>query len=151
MAEFCFVTLWRIEAPLAQVCEAISQCARWPEWWPGVEKVEEIEPGAADGIGSLRRFTWKGRLLYRLTFDIRITRVVPLQLLEGRASGEVEGIGCWYFSCEGAVTIVRYEWQVRTTRGWMNVLAPLARPLFKWNHDQVMRQGAAGLTRLLQR
>jgi hypothetical protein len=32
----------------------------------------------------------------------------------------------------------------------MNRLAPLARPLFAWNHDVVMRQGAAGLARLLQ-
>jgi hypothetical protein len=27
----------------------------------------------------------------------------------------------------------------------MNRLAPLARPVFVWNHDYVMRQGAHGL------
>jgi hypothetical protein len=31
----------------------------------------------------------------------------------------------------------------------MNLLAPVARPLFKWNHDQIMRQGAEGMARLL--
>lgn len=149
MAEFRLVTVWRIEAPLPRVCDAISRCLHWPKWWEGVERVEELEPGNADGIGSLRRFTWKSRLLYRLTFDIRVTRAEPLRVLEGRASGEVEGVGRWHFSREGPVTVVRYEWHVRTTRRWMNVLAPIARPLFKWNHDRLMRQGAEGLARLL--
>ena len=27
----------------------------------------------------------------------------------------------------------------------MNVLAPLARPIFEWNHDYVMRAGRRGL------
>jgi hypothetical protein len=31
----------------------------------------------------------------------------------------------------------------------MNRLAPVARPLFAWNHDAVMRQGAEGLAHLL--
>lgn len=149
MAEFRFVTVWRIEAPLIEVCDAIFHCRHWPQWWRGVEKVEEIDPGDAGGIGSLRRFTWKGRLPYRLTFDIRVTRAVPLEVLEGRASGEVEGVGRWRFFREGPVTVVRYEWHVRTTRRWMNLVAPAARPLFKWNHDQLMRQGELGLARRL--
>jgi len=47
------------------------------------------------------------------------------------------------------VTIVRYEWRVRTGRGWMKLLAPIARPLFKWNHDYVMQRGAEALARRL--
>jgi hypothetical protein len=31
----------------------------------------------------------------------------------------------------------------------MNLLAPLARPIFEWNHDVIMRQGGEGLARLL--
>ena len=149
MAEFCFITLWHIEAPLPQVCDAISDCVNWPKWWKGVEKVEEIDPGDADGVGSLRRFTWKGPLPYRLTFDIRVIRFVPLKDLEGHASGELEGVGCWHFSHDSSITIVRYEWHVHTTRRWMHLLAPIANPLFKWNHNKVMRQGGVGLARLL--
>ena len=39
------------------------------------------------------------------------------------------------------VTAVVYEWNVSTTKPWMNLLAPIARPLFAWNHDWVMRNG----------
>jgi hypothetical protein len=31
----------------------------------------------------------------------------------------------------------------------MNLLAPVARPIFKWNHDVVMGWGAEGLARKL--
>jgi uncharacterized protein YndB with AHSA1/START domain len=39
--------------------------------------------------------------------------------------------------------------QMRTTQQWMNLLAPVARPIFAWNHDWVMGNGATGLARLL--
>ena len=88
-------------------------------------------------------------LPYRLTFDMRVTRIEPLVCLEGTASGELEGHGRWSFRKEGAITVVCYDWQVRTTKRWMNLLAPVAQPLFQWNHDAVMNAGGQGLARLL--
>jgi hypothetical protein len=70
-------------------------------------------------------------------------------LLEGVASGDVEGIGRWTFSPSDEITAVRYDWRVRTGRGWMNLLAPVARPLFEWNHDYVMQNGGEALARRL--
>lgn len=149
MIEYRFITVWQIEAPLAEVCDAISHCVRWPEWWKAVEKVEIFDPGGPDGIGSLRRFTWRGPLPYRLTFDVRVTRAIPLKELEGLASGEVEGVGRWYFVNDGVNTVVHYEWHVRIKRWWMRAIAPVAWPLFKWNHDYIMRQGGEALAHLL--
>jgi Polyketide cyclase / dehydrase and lipid transport len=149
MAEFRFVTFWNIEAPLAVVCEAIEHSLEWPQWWPGVEEVEELTPGDANGIGSVRRYLWKSRLPYRLGFDIRVTRMQPLTMVEGIACGDVEGVGRWSFTSEGSVTVARYDWQVRPTAFWMRLLTPLAGPLFRWNHDILMQQGAEGLARRL--
>ena len=149
MAELSFVTLWTIEAPRSAVCDAIEHSLEWPQWWPGVEKVEEIERGDASGIGSVRRYLWKSRLPYRLCFDIRVTSMQPLTMVEGVASGDVEGVGRWSFASEGKLTVARYDWKVRPSAHWMRVLMPLASPLFRWNHDILMRQGAEGLARLL--
>lgn len=149
MKEYRFITVWRIDAPIEAVCAAIYRPTHWPGWWTGVEHVEQLAPGDARGIGSVCRYIWKGRLPYRLTFDIRVSRVVPQAVIEGIASGEVEGFGRWLFCREGSLTVVRYEWHVRTTPLWMNLLAPLASPIFKWNHDYLMRQGGEGLARLL--
>ncbi len=150
MANYEFLTIWRIQAPLPEVWEAIYHSERWPEWWRGVESVVELEQGSDGGVGNKRRYTWKGLLPYRLTFVIRATRIEHERLLEGTASGDLSGSGAWRFSHHDGVTLVRYEWRVRTTKGWMNVMVPLAKPLFRWNHDKVMAWGGTGLAARLR-
>jgi hypothetical protein len=150
MADYNFVTLWRFRAPLAAVWDSVYRSEEWPAWWRGVERVEVLEEGDANHVGGVRRYTWKSRLPYRLSFDMRVVRVEPLSLIEGEAFGELTGRGLWTFSSAGGATDVRYDWSVETTRPWMNLLAPLARPLFKWNHDVVMAWGAEGLARRLE-
>jgi hypothetical protein len=112
-------------------------------------RVEELAGGDEAGVGSRRRYVWRSKLPYTLAFDMETTVVEPMSRLEGRASGELEGTGDWEFSEADGVTTARYTWQVRTTQRWMNLLAPLLRPAFAWNHDYVMKSGAEGLARLL--
>jgi hypothetical protein len=113
---------------------------------------ERRGPKAGDfrGIGSVRRYNWKGRLPYRLTFDARVVRIEPPTLLEASASGELEGGGLWQLSPEGSATIARYDWKVDTTKRWMRFLAPIARPLLASNHNAVMGWGAEGLAKKLE-
>jgi hypothetical protein len=144
-----FETQWRIRAPQADVWGAIIESDRWPSWWLGVERVELLRAGDERGIGSIRRLTWRSKLPYTLSFDTEVMRVEPMSLIEGRASGELEGAGIWRLEEQDGVTTVRYTWRVRTTRWWMNIMAPVARPAFRWNHDYVMHNGAVGLARLL--
>lgn len=150
MPEYAFETIWRIASPIHDVWEAIYHAERWPTWWRGVERVVVLEPGDENGVGSVKRYTWKSALPYRLTLDMRTVKVEPPTMLEAAASGELEGTGCWTLSGDDTATTARYEWRVRTTKRWMNLLAPLARPLFEWNHHVVMRQGGRGLARLLK-
>lgn len=149
MADYRFITHWHIEAPLQSVYDAIEDTLAWPRWWHGVEQVEERHKGDADGIGSIRRYTWKGRLPYRLSFDAHATRIEPMAVLEAVVSGDLQGIGRWMFSQGGGIATVRYEWYVATTRHWMNLVAPVARFAFRNNHDLLMQRGAEGLARLL--
>jgi uncharacterized protein YndB with AHSA1/START domain len=148
MADYRFVTTWCLGAPIERVFEAIDDAGRWPQWWKGVTRAELVEPGDRDGVGRLWRYTWRSRLPYDLSFESRVTRREPPFLLEGSADGELIGVGRWRLY-EGQGTAVVYEWNVRTSRPWMNRAAPVARPLFAWNHNVVMRQGAEGLARLL--
>jgi len=82
---------------------------------------------------------------YTLEFDSRITRLEAPYLIEGHASGELEGLGVWKLFESPLGTVATYNWDVATTRAWMNRLAFLARPVFACNHDYVMRQWAQGL------
>ncbi len=150
MVEYRFVTVWRVEAPSAPVWDAIYDSDRRPQWWGSVKRVVELSPGDENGVGNVRRYSWRSRLPYPLIFEVQVTRVERPRVLEGRSKGELVGRGTWNLSNEGGVTTVRNTWEVQTTKGWMNLLAPLARPLFAWNHASSMRQGGEGLARLLR-
>ena len=146
---YAFLTTWLIQADREAVWDVIDDVLAWPQWWRGVVSVAELEPGDEDGVGSLGRYVWKSRLPYRLEFDMRTTRVERPVYMEGSAAGELAGAGRWRLFEEDAATAVLYDWEVETTSRWMNALAPVAKPLFAWNHDVVMRQGGEGLARLL--
>jgi len=150
-----FLTTWLLEAERERVWDAVYESETWPEWWRGVIRTERLAEGDADGLGQVGRYTWRSKLPYELVFEMRTTRVERPHLLEGEASGELAGTGRWRFfeqpAAEGSppVTAALYEWNVETTKAWMNLLAPIARPIFQWNHDWVMRNGGTGLAGLL--
>jgi uncharacterized protein YndB with AHSA1/START domain len=145
LTRYSFLSTWLLEAPIEPVWDAIYDTDAWPEWWPGVRSVEELVPRGPEGIGGVSRFTFRSVLPYDLVFEMRSTMVERPRLLEGVASGELAGLGRWRFFVDGATTAVTYEWTVETTERWMNLLSPVARPAFAWNHDRVMRAGGAGL------
>lgn len=137
-----------IDAAIERVWDAIAHPERWPSWWRGVESVVEIEHGDHDGLGSVYDHRWRSVIPYAVEFRTTTTRVEKPHLLEAEAEGKLAGTGRWRFF-EGEATAVTYEWDVRTTRAWMNVAAPVARPVFEWNHNVLMRRGGRGLARLL--
>jgi hypothetical protein len=149
MAEYWLLTVWQIEAPLAEVYAAVCDPLRWPDWWPDAQQIEQQHAGAAGGVGRILHCTWRGQLPYRLSFDLCTTRMVPGVVVEGTVTGDLEGGGRCEFSQSGTVTTLRHEWRVRTTRHWMNQLAPVARPLFRRNHAQAMLRCGEGLARQL--
>ena len=148
MANYEFLTTWLLDAPIEAVFDVLHDSKRYPAWWKGVQSVSVLEEGDGEGVGELDRFSWRSLLPYTLEFDLRVTRVERPHLIEGTATGELEGIGIWRLF-EGPGTAVIYDWRVRTTQTWMNALGPLARPVFAWNHDLVMRQGGHGLAKRL--
>jgi uncharacterized protein YndB with AHSA1/START domain len=149
VADYRFLTTWLLDSPREPVFDAIYDQASWPGWWRGVEEASEIRPGEEDGVGTVARMVWKSLLPYRVEFEVTTTHVERPHLLQADAVGELTGVGRWrLFEYEGA-TAVLYEWNVATTRAWMNLLAPVARPVFEWNHDWVMARGGEGIANLL--
>ena len=150
MAEYSFLTTWLLDSPREPVWEALHDQAAWPSWWRGVEVADELSrgPDGAD-VGTVSRMVWRSLLPYRVEFEILTTRVERPTLLEGKASGDLAGVGRWRLYEQDGVTAVLYEWDVRTTKPWMNRIAPLLRGAFEWNHNWVMARGGEGIAALL--
>jgi uncharacterized protein YndB with AHSA1/START domain len=149
MADYHYVSTWQLQAPIEQVWTAITDLDRLPAWYRGVQEARELAPGDAQGVGARVRYVIKGRLPLRLAFEATTTRSVPPREQELQAEGELTGTGRWSLDQQGEITTARYTWDVGTTRPWMNLLAPLARPLFTWNSKGVMLEAGEGLARFL--
>jgi uncharacterized protein YndB with AHSA1/START domain len=149
MATYRFLTTWLLAAPREAAWAVLQEAERWPAWWRGVRRVATLDPGDAERVGSRYRVAWRSRIPYDLEFDFTVRRLEAPRLMEGEAAGQLSGTGCWRLFEQDGVTAVVYDWDVRTASRWMNLAAPLARRVFEYNHDVVMRWGGEGLARQL--
>ncbi len=149
MTRYRYLTTWLLEAPRAATWEVLEDPLDWPEWWRGVERVTKLSADDGHRVGSRYRIAWRSRIPYELEFDFTVRTVEVPCCTAGEASGDLNGTGIWRLFEQGDVTAVVYDWDVTTGKRWMNVVAPLARPVFEYNHDMVMGWGGEGLARRL--
>src|SRR4029077_7692512 len=89
MADYAFLTTWLLDSPREPVWEAIYDQERWPEWWRGVEEVEEKNGGGGGGVGAGARGGWKRLLPYRGEVGgVRADGRQELAPLPGRVRGD---------------------------------------------------------------
>ncbi len=146
MADYRLLTTWLLDGTEPRAAwDVLADVTAWPSWWRGVEAASELAPGDERRVGSRYRVRWRSAIPYAVEFDFIVDEVDAPSHMAGRASGELEGSGVWRLFQSRGVTAVTYDWNVRTSRAWMNTLAPVARPVFRWNHDRVMTAGGQGL------
>lgn len=149
---YSFKTTWIYPFPVEKIWPIIKDIKTWPTWWKGVNDVEIISNGMESGLGKKVSLTWKSKLPYKLAFDMEVTAIDYLKKITGHTTGELVGIGVWEFEQREKFTYLIFYWDVVTTKRWMNLLAPILRPAFKWNHNLIMEWGRVGLgTRLEQK
>jgi hypothetical protein len=142
---FTFFDEWRLAADVDAVCAVVRDVEGWPEWWPSVRTVVPV-------IGRTRptwEFRFRTRLPYGMAFAAEVLRDDPLVGVEAWVTGRVDGDGRWTATAIDGGTLVRFDWWVEPQVAWMQAVAPLARPIFSWNHRSLMAEGARGLARRL--
>lgn len=148
MTPYRFITDLLVTAPARVVYQAIADPA-WVEDWGDATRVERRSPGDATGLGARFDATVRAPLGYSLTATIETVATRPWDRLEMQATGSVEGHGTWELRAVPGGTEVSFGWRVATTERWMDVLAPVARPLFERSHGVVMRRAAETAARHL--
>jgi len=149
MARYHFVTEFEVSADRDTVWEALSDPSDWPSWWRWLKRVDVLDEGGQDRLGARHRYAFGTALPYTISFETVVTKVQRPALLDAQASGELQGSGLWQLADTAAGgTAVTYTWLVETTKRWMNLLAPIGRPAFSWNHDVLMKDFAKGVARI---
>lgn len=149
---FILISRWQLGCGVDAAWQRIAGIRRWPQWWPNVRSVV-VDATASDTprVGSTALVEWKTRLGYGFRLRVATTNVLPPFELEGRADGDLTGRGLWvlepHHHAHEQGVLVTYRWDVHLNRAWMRWCAPLLRPLFAWNHFDVMRSGAHAMAR----
>jgi hypothetical protein len=144
-----FQTMWWTPAAIEQIWETLANYGAWPTWWPGIQSVEVLRHGDQSGVGTVLRQGWRSRLPYTLVFDLEMLRIESRKLLEGRASGDLEGICRWTLTPVNGGTEICFAVDVRTGRWWMNLPVPFVPGIVRANFKTIMRWGREGLARKL--
>jgi hypothetical protein len=144
-----FQTVWWTPAAIDRIWEALANYGAWPNWWRGIRKVEVVRRGDESGVGTVLRQQWRSRLPYTLVFDLEMLRIESRRVLEGRASGDLEGTCKWTLSPVNGGMEIRFAVDVRTGRWWMNLPVPFAPRVVRASFETIMSWGRAGLARAL--
>jgi hypothetical protein len=149
VARYQFLTVWWTAAETERVWEVLANYAKWSTWWRGIQSVEVLRDGDESGAGTILRQQWRSRVPYTLVFDLEMLRIEGGKLLDGRASGDLEGTCRWtLFPVDGG-TELRFDVDVRTGRWWMNLPIPFAPRVVQASFKTIMNWGREGLERTL--
>lgn len=149
MNNYRFRTVWWTPAAIDRIWETLADYAKWHTWWRGVRNVEVVRRGDESGVGTVLRQRWRSWVPYTLVFDLEMLRIESKKLLEGRASGDLEGACTWTFIPVNGGTEIRFDVDVRTGRWWMNLPIPFAPHIVRANFETIMSWGREGLARKL--
>lgn len=144
---YYFADRWYVDAPIEEVWPVIRDLGAYPRWWS--EFIETQKRNDIDGVGGIIRVHAKAALPYHMYFEVEAVREEPPRVAESRVRGDLNGEMRWTLSSEGSGTRLVFEETVMTGKALLNVLAPLFKPLFAWNHRVMMRSGENGLRRFL--
>jgi uncharacterized protein YndB with AHSA1/START domain len=142
-SEYVFIDEWEVAAPPEAVFDAIADGRTYPDWWKPV--YISVEADGPPAVGGESRQHFKGRLPYTLKTHSTITRLEPPKLVEADVVGDLRGKGVWTLTPTDTGTHVHFDWRVNADRGFIRVLTPVLRPLFRSNHNWAIKRAMEGL------
>jgi mannose-6-phosphate isomerase-like protein (cupin superfamily) len=142
--EYVFIDEWDVAAPIEAVHAAVGDAGTYPDWWRPTYL--DVRTEGEPGVGFVAHHHFRGPLPYTLRATTRTTRYEPPRLVETAVDGDLRGTGIWTLTpTPGGGTHVRFDWRVFADRGFLRVLTPVLRPVFRWNHGWAIKCAQRGL------
>lgn len=146
-AQYHFLSEYRLRGDPERIWAALIDVDSWPTWWTWLKRVDVLrEPSGDDGLGGIYRNTVRAPAGYGFVYETELTDVDHLHRIDVTSRGDIVGRGRFLLAPapDGALN-VSFAWLVETPKRWMTVIAPVARPVFTWNHDRMMTAFGTGL------
>ncbi|MBC8134000.1 MAG: SRPBCC family protein [Deltaproteobacteria bacterium] len=146
--QYEFLDRWVLPATPDEVYEALVDFDLYPKWgYPGYQfGRRDAEPG----VGCTGKLVVQGGLPYKVNFDCKIIRLVPLREIAIAVEGDVSGVKIWTIRpMAGDNTELISDWRCNTNWVVFRTLTPVLKPMFRWNHGQCLNTAIAGLSKYL--
>jgi len=138
-----FTTVWRLTFPPDEVFALLADLGSYTAWWPGMRRIDRVDATTFETeVRSVLPFS----LVFR-TITTRQDR--QSGVLQADLRGDLEGFSRWIIAAEHGGTQAIFEEDVIARSRLLRVLAPIARPVFRWNHAVLMNRGERGLRSFL--
>ncbi len=140
--EYIFQSRWRVESTCEEVFRLIDEVPAFARWWPSVWlKVETLATADEQGVGATYRLTTKGWLPYLIHWVSRTTEKQFPHQIALEATGDFQGRGVWFFTADGPMVDMVYDWRIRADKPLLRRFSFLLKPLFAFNHNWAMSKG----------
>ena len=138
-----FETVWRLTFPPDEVFAVLANVESYTAWWPGMRRIKGLD-----------ETTFETEVRSVLPFSLVFRTIITRQdrqagLLEADLRGDLEGFSRWTITATDAGAQAIFEEDVIARNRLLRVLAPIARPVFRWNHAVLMNHGEQGLSAFL--
>ncbi len=143
LTQYHFLERWHAEAPPEAVWDLVADPRTYPRWWS--EFLEVTPLNDIEGVGARVAVHVRAALPYHMRFQLESVHYDRPHATEVRVTGDLVGYMRWLFAPYERGTYLVFEQEVRTGKRLLNVLAPLGKPFFAWNHRGMMRHGEQGL------
>jgi len=134
-----FVTVFQVRAAIDDVYGLIVEPEPWLAHWGDLVEVARVRDGGRDGERGSLQGSVRAPLGYRIGGRIDVVEVEAPRYVRMQATGTIVGAGTWRLAEVDHGTAVRFSWRVRPAARWLQLLTPVARPLFEAGHEAVVR------------
>lgn len=147
--QYHFLSEYTLTSDREAIWAALTAVATWPEWWRALKRIDVVKEATSDdGVGAVYRNHVRAPTGYGFVYSTEIADVDRPSRIDVISSGDIVGRGRFLLSDSASGgTDVSFAWLVETPKWWMNLVAPLARPAFTWNHDKLMTDFGHGLAK----
>ena len=140
--QYVFHSEWRLAAAPDVVYSTLRDLENYPSWWSQVRAVQQM----SEAVGEVR---CRSLLPYDLVFVVTREIEDPVaRVLQARQTGDLEGTTRWVIRPDGTAV---FDEDVVVRKPLLRAAGRIARPLMRFNHHLMMREGERGLRRHLQR
>lgn len=144
VTDFDFHSVWTLQASADRVYAVLADAERYSQWWPQIRRVRATDEHS--GSMAIRSAV----PLTLLVFGRREVEDPVARHLQVRLSGAMTGWSSWVVRPAESGCVADFRQQVAVS-GALGLASKIAKPVFEWNHEAMMRGGHRGLSAYLSR